>query len=110
MAKLLRDRYIWAIVALAVVVGIIFYGGDLPFGGLPAHEEWHLTYMAIGLVVFLAGVVIAAWRFGAKGGLVISAALGLIIVPHAIRMAVDMGNADASLELGIFIALGITFS
>ncbi len=111
MERLFRDRYFWFIVALAVVLGIIIYGDDIAFPSwLPAHTEWHLTYMIFGHLVFLAGVVIAAWRFGTKGGLVVTVALGLIVVPHSITMAVDLGMADELLETGIVIATGVAFS
>ena len=112
MARLLKDRYLWLIVALTVVLGILAYENEInTLGWLAAfHEEWKMTYMASMHILFLATVAIAAWRFGVRWGLATSFALGILIFSHAFEMAEYSGQPDIFPETSIIFALGVLLS
>ena len=112
MARLLKDRYLWLIVALTVVLGILAYENEInTLGWLAAfHEEWKMTYMASMHILFLATVAIAAWRFGVRWGLATSFALGILIFSHAFEMAEYSGQPDIFPETAIIFALGVLLS
>ncbi len=89
MGKLLRDRYLWYIVSLIVSTLIMDYQieNSVPFRtffGLP-EDEAHLLLQTISNGVFLAAIVIAAWRYRFRGGLAVAIATELLLLPHTIN-------------------------
>lgn len=111
MAKLLRDRYFWLIVALLVLAGVLMYPAEsYILGWLPAQGELYLTLMTFQRVMFLIIVAIAAWKFGLKGGLSVGLAIGLIVLPRVIEITIGQGRLDLLAEYMVMGAISVIFS
>jgi PAS domain S-box-containing protein len=82
LGKLVRDHYFWYIAAMAFLAGIFSYAPQLT--GLihfSIQTDWQGTYyLAVYRLLFLLSVLIAAWRFGVKGGLVVCLVIGSVIL------------------------------
>ena len=108
MVKILRDRYLWFLVALAVVIGALSYAADIiTLMELGPHEQWELAFFeALHRFFYLLVAAIASWRFGLKGGLVACFILGQIILSPHLR---EMWQPAMWVEIGIII-LGFVIS
>ncbi len=110
MARFLRDRYLWFIVALVIVLGILSGVEIYLLRQLPVGKDWHLSYMSLQHILLLVAVVVAAWRFGVRAGLAICFIAGLIILPHTYSDLESHWKPDMLLDFGITISIGIIFS
>jgi len=111
MARFLKDRYLWYIVAIMVLTGILLYTSETyVLGWLPSQEKWHLTYLTLLNIMFLMAVAISAWRFGVRGGLAVCFIAGLILLPHAMLEVVSPLRTDWGAELMVIGAVGVIFS
>lgn len=108
MKRMLKDRFFWYSVILVVLTGIFAYASELvTLSGIAPRENWELEYyLTLHRLLFLVSVIVAAWRFGIKGGFVTCFTLGLIILPLFIE---KIQQPNAWIDIGLFFA-GILFS
>jgi len=105
---LLRDRYFWYVVTLAIFIGIFAYAPEISASiGLGPRPDWELSYyIALYRVIFVLSAAIAAWRYGIKGGLVTTGLLAPIVFSPVI---LGLREINILLELGLVI-VGIMVS
>ncbi len=111
IVKLCSDRYFWYVVTLTVLSGILLYTAeDRIIGRLPSGGEWHQTLMLLYYSLSLASVVIAAWKFGTRGGLATCLAIGLILLPHIALDTTDPFRLDAVIQFLVIGTIAIVLS
>jgi len=108
MKRLLKDRFFWYSVILAIFTGIFVYASDVvTLIGIAPRENWELEYYSVLYrFFFLVSIIVSAWRFGIKGGLVTCLTLGLIILPLFVE---KIHQPNAWIDVGLIFA-GILFS
>lgn len=111
MARFLKDRYFWFMVALAALsIGLLYPSQTYILNWIPAHGQWHLTYMALNYALFLIVVAITAWRYGTKMGLVVVIAIGIILLPHITFEMVNPMQPDWIAQILIIGAIAVVFA
>lgn len=105
MAKLLKNRYFWYIAIMAFLVASFSHAPQVAkLINLPFTGDWQPAFfVAAYRLLFLLSVVIAAWRFGVKGGLIVC----LIIGPAV--LSADFSTPSVWLDVAV-VAIGIMFS
>lgn len=110
MTSLLKDRFFWYIVLLVIVIGGLAYFIDLKaLGLLTPSEDWELAYLNVMLILFLATVAMATWRFGTKGGLFSYIAITLISVPYIINSEINIWQPQTTLQIATIGITGLVF-
>ena len=110
MPLLLKDRFFWYIVLLVFITGGLAYVVDLKaIGLLSPSEDWELAYLSVMLILFLATVAIATWRFGTKGGLFSYIAIALISVPYITNSEINIWQPQTTLEIVTIAITGLVF-
>ncbi len=110
MARILKDRIFWYIVALTGCIAGLAYSANLPtIGSLAPSADWELTYTNVIRLLFLASVAMATWRFGTKGGVVTYLTIVIIGIPYMIEATKGVWRPHFLLELGIIAATGVGF-
>jgi len=87
--KLLIDPYFWVLIACLLLEFIFIYFIESNILNLMSSDlekaGTHLIMIIVRSGLFMIIVGITAWRYGFKGGLIISAIIGLILAPHIIE-------------------------
>jgi PAS domain S-box-containing protein len=107
LKKSLNTRYFWYTAVLAFLAGIISYTPQFAtLFGSPLHTDWLPYYLAAYRLLFPLSVLIAAYRFGMKGGLAVCLVIGPVILSS---IFVNSRFANALIDFGD-IALSILLS
>jgi len=79
---LIKTRYFWYIAVMAFLAGISSYAPQLTkLMHFPIETDWQVDYyVAAYRLLFPLAVLIAAWRFRVKGGLVVCLVVGPVIL------------------------------
>lgn len=106
--KLLRDRYFWYVATAALIAGIFAYAPQLTeLVNFSIQTDWQVDYYTAGYrLMFPLSVLIAAWRFGVKGGLVVCFIVGSVILSSVF---INSQLPNAWLDIGD-IAIGFLLS
>ncbi|MGD9142428.1 MAG: PAS domain S-box protein [Dehalococcoidia bacterium] len=106
--KLLKDRYFWYVAAMALIAGLSCYAPQLTgLVDFPIQTDWQVEYYtAIYRLMFPISALIAAWRFGVKGGLVVCFIIGPVILSSVF---INSQLPNALLDIGD-VAVGFIFS
>jgi len=108
MARLLKNKYFWVAIALVSFLGIFYHAADIfVIGWLAPHTYLGLTHRTFQRSLFLIPILITAWKFGFKGGLICSIVSGLIMTP---RVIVSPWRMDAATETVAIVAIGTALS
>ena len=106
LGKLLRTQYFWYVVVMAFLAGILSYTPQLAtLIGFHIHTDWLAYYLAAYRLLFPLSVLIAAYRFGTKGGLVVCLVIGPVIISSDIVNSrfpnawIDFGDIALSIML-----------
>jgi PAS domain S-box-containing protein len=80
--KLITKRYFWYVVVMAFITCTLSYSPQLTtLFRLPAMTDWQIAYYSAAYrLLFPLTVIIAAWQFGVKGGLVVCLVVGPVII------------------------------
>lgn len=99
LEKLMRTRYFWYVAVLAFLAGIFAYAPQLTkLIHFPIQTDWEAAYyLAAYRLLFPLSVLIAAWRLGVKGGLVVCLVIGTVILSSAL---VNSRFPNAWIDLG----------
>ncbi len=108
--SLLKDRYFWYVTLLVIVIGGLAYVIDLrDIGKLTPSEDWDLAYLNVILILFLATVAIATWKFGITGGLFSYIAISSISVPYIINSEINIWQPQTTLQIVTIAITGLVF-
>jgi glucose-6-phosphate-specific signal transduction histidine kinase len=72
MNKFYQDRRLWLIALMVIIISVLHYGTTVTMGYL--HEFYKLLYYL--------PIILAAFYFGVRGGLIASLGISLIYLPH----------------------------
>jgi PAS domain S-box-containing protein len=102
--QLLRTRYFWYVVVTAVLAGFFSYAPQwITLFQFPIQADWQPAYYSAAYrLLFPASVLLAAWRFGVKAGLVVCLVIGPVILSSVF---VNSWFPNAWIDLGD-VALG----
>ena len=80
--QLLKNRYFWYITLTAFLAGISSYAPQLTgLINVPVNTDWQVAYYVAAYRLLLPiSALIAAWRFGVKGGLIVCVITGTVIL------------------------------
>lgn len=108
LSQVYKNKYFWTVIALVAVFSIFYYSADIPaMSWLSLQGHFGITRRAFERALFLIPIVVAAWKFGFKAGLVCSIISGLIMTP---RVIVSPWRADATTETMVIVIIGIMLS
>ena len=108
MARLLKDKYFWVVIALVSFLGILYYAADIfTIDWLAPQTYLGLTQQGFQRSLFLIPIFITAWKFGFKGGLICSIVSGLIMTP---RVIVSSWKIDAATDTTVVVVVGTALS
>jgi len=108
MGKILKDRYIWGIVAILLVfISYTYFQDSGKVSWLPSDETMPITDTVIDQVMFLSIVVLGAYRFHVRGGIIASLPPFLVIVWCHINRLTEI---DDWVHLLFVAAVGIAVS
>jgi PAS domain S-box-containing protein len=104
LKKLLRTHYFWYAAVMAILAGIFAFAPQIHF---PFQSDWQLSYyLSAYRLLFPLAALVAAWRFGTKGGLIVCLIIGPVILSSVF---VNSRFPNAWIDLGD-IALAILLS
>ncbi len=108
LGQLLRIRYFWYVAALAFLAGVFSYSPQLTaLAQFPIQVDWQAAYyMAAYRLMLPLSVLVSAWRFGVKGGLVVCFIIGPVILSSVF---INSRLPNAWLDVGD-IALSVLLS
>lgn len=110
MTSLLKDRFFWYIVLLVIVIGGLANVVDLKAIGLfTPSEDWELAFLSVMLILFLATVTLATWRFGTKGGLFSYSAITVIAIPYILNSEISIWQPQTTLQITTIMTTGLVF-
>ncbi len=115
ITTILKDRYLWSIVALLLFGTALVYGADIYIRNAAPSEQPEygllLIVLSVQSVTWLLTTVVTTWRFKFRGGLVITLVIGLILTPRiAEELAHPLGPGMLSLYLiGGSFAIGFSW-
>ncbi len=115
ITTILKDRYLWSIVALLLFGTVLAYGAEIYTrnAALSEQSEYRLLLITLSFqsVTWLLSTVVTTWRFRFIGGLAISLLIGLILTPHIIgEFSRPLGWGMLSLYLmGASFAIGFSW-
>lgn len=72
MNELYKDRRLWLIALMVIIISVLHYGTAVTMGYM--HEFYKLLYYL--------PIILAAFHFGVRGGLITSLSVSLIYLPH----------------------------
>ncbi|OGO30770.1 MAG: hypothetical protein A2Z29_03705 [Chloroflexi bacterium RBG_16_56_11] len=106
--NLLRTRYFWYVAIMAFLAGIFSYAPQFTsLMRFPIQTDWQIAYyLAAYRLLFPLSVLLAAWRFGVKGGLVVCLLIGPVIISSVL---VNSRLPNAWIDFGD-IAVGVLLS
>jgi len=103
--QVLKNRFLWTVVALVVLFAVYYYAADIAaLDWLAPQGYLGLTRQAFQRALFLIPVFVAAWKLGLKGGLACTVIVGAIMVPRAMA---DPWRTDAIVETAVIVIIGI---
>lgn len=108
LGKLLKTPYFWFAAITASLAGIFSYAPQLTtLIQYPIQTDWQIAfYTAAYRLLFPVSVLVAAWRFRVRGGLVVCLLIGSVILSSVF---VNSQFPNAWIDLGDII-LGIVLS
>lgn len=115
ITTILKDGYLWSIVALLLFGTTLAYGAEVYIRNAAPSEqlEYGLQLIALSFqsVTWLLTTVVTTLRFKFRGGLVICLVIGLILTPHiAEELANPLGPGMLSLYvIGGSFAIGFSW-
>ncbi len=110
MTSLLKDRFFWYIFLLVIVIGGLANVIDLKtIGLLTPSEDWELAFLNVMLILFLATVAMATWRFGTKGGLFSYSAILVIAIPYILNSEISIWQPQTTIQIVTIMTTGLVF-
>ncbi|MBN1368087.1 MAG: HD domain-containing protein, partial [Dehalococcoidales bacterium] len=111
-SNILRDRYFWYVVILAILMGIFCYAPKLAIlAGVAPLPDWEYAFFVAGYRTFyILCVTVAAWRLGILNGIITSVVLALVLFspllftpPAAFNTWLELGVVGFSIIVSFVI-------
>ncbi|MFO8143891.1 MAG: ATP-binding protein [Dehalococcoidales bacterium] len=102
---MLKNRYLWAVIALVTIFTIYYYSAEISsLQWLSPQDYAGLPRQSFQRALFLIPIFVAAWKLGLRSGIACTIVAGAIMLPLAIS---GPWRADAVTETAVIVTIGI---